>query len=230
MTTTATLVRGRLRPVPWGWLALFAAGWFLLTALLAGGPGGSEAGVVVFRWAAFLLGLGGAVLTAPETDPAWDVLRGAPVPWWRTLALRLVGWLALGGLAVMALAVWLDGTAGWPTAELAWGALPNFLLVTAVCFLAARLTSVLGGGAVAIAVVVGLDLAGRTWPGWFPIQVASVPGSPHWQAGRVWMVAGSLALVAVTLLAEHRTGTRPCMPRCSPSARPSQAHEARVRP
>jgi hypothetical protein len=230
MTATATLARNRLRPVPWGWLAALAAGWFLSTSLLATAPRDPGAGVVAFHWAAFLLGLGGAVLTAPEIDPARDVLRGAPVSWWQTLALRLAGWLALGAAPILALAVRLDGAAGWTTADLVRGALPNFLLVTAVCFLAARLTSVLGGGAAAIAVVIALDLAGRAWPGWFPIQVASVPGSPHWQAGRVWMVAGSLALVAVTLLAEHRTGTRPRMPRRSPSARPSQAHEARVRP
>ena len=148
-------------------------------------------GVVVFRWAALLLGLGGGVLAAPETDPPRDLLRAAPVPRWRTLALRLAGWLALGAVSVLALAVLLDGTAGWTAADLARGALPDFGLATAVGFLAASRTSVLGGGAAAMAVVVGLSMAGRAWPAWFPVQLRSVPGDPHWQSSRAWMVAGS---------------------------------------
>jgi hypothetical protein len=223
MITAATLARGGLRPVPWGWLAAFAGGWCLVAAVLASVPRDPGLGVVVFRWAAFLLGLGGGVLAAPETDPARDVLRAAPTPWWRTLALRLAGWLALGALAVLTLAVWLDGTAGWTAADLVRGALPNFLLVTAAGFLAASRTSVLGGGAAAMAVVVGLDVAGRAWPGWFPVQLGSVPGGPHWQGSRVWMVAGSLALIAAALLLERRTGARLSVPgRRRLSPQPSQ--------
>jgi hypothetical protein len=228
VTTTATLARGRLRPVPWSRLAGLAAGWFLLTELLTGGPGGPEAGVAVFRWAAFLLGLGGAVLAAPETDPARAVLRATVLPWWRTLALRLGGWLLLGGLPVLVLAVRLDGTGGWTTAELAWGALPNFLLASAVCFLAASVTSALGGGAAAIAVVATLLLAGRAWPERFPIQLGSVPGAAHWQASRAWLVVGAAALVALALLAELGTGTRPGVPRRRQKARPGPAPEARA--
>jgi hypothetical protein len=213
MTTAATLARGRLRPIPWGRLAVLAAGWCLVAALLATVPRDPGRGVVVVRWAAFVLGLGGGVLAAPETDPARDVLRAAPTPWWRTLALRLAGWLLLGTVPVLALAVWLDGTAGWTAANLVRGALPNFLLVTAAGFLAASRTSVLGGGAAAMAAVVGLDTAGRAWPAEFPVQLRGVPGGPHWQASRVWMVAGSLALVVVALLAERRTGLGLARPR-----------------
>jgi len=212
MTMAATLARGRLRPVPWGWLAVLAAGWGLVTALLATVPRDPGLCVVVFRWAAFVLGLGGGVLAAPETDPARDVLRAAPTPWWWTLALRLAGWLLLGTVSVLVLAVWLDGTAGWTAANLVRGALPNFLLVTAAGFLAASRTSVLGGGAAAMAVVAGLDVAGRAWPAWFPVQLRSVPGGPHWQASRVWMVASSLALIAAALLLERRTGARLGLP------------------
>jgi hypothetical protein len=230
MTTAATLARGRLRPIPWGWLAVLAAGWCLVAALLASVPRDPGLGVVVVRWAAFLLGLGGGVLAAPETDPARDVLRGAPTPWWRPLAVRLAGWLALGTLAVLMLAVRLDGTAGWTAADLVRGALPNFLLVTAAGFLAASRTSVLGGGAAAMAVVVGLDVAGRAWPGWFPVQLGSVPGDPRWQSSRVWMVGLSLILVVAALALEANTGARFGRPRRRPTAQPSPASQTRARP
>ena len=231
MITTLALARFRLRPVRWGWLAVLAAGWFLLTELLAAVPRDPQLGVMVVRWAALLLGLGGVVLAAPETDPPRDLLRAAPVPRWRTLALRLAGWLALGALAVLVLAVRLDGTAGWTAADLVRGMLPNFLLATAAGFLAANLTSVLGGGAAAMAAIVGLDTAGRAWPAGFPVQLRSVPGAPHWQASRVWMVGLSLALVAVALLLEARAGTRVGLPhRRRPTARPSPASQARARP
>ena len=119
--TTAALARYRLRPVPWGWLAVLAAGWLPLIWLLVGLPSNQAIGVTVFRWAALLLGLGGVVLAAPETDPPRDLLRVGPVPRWRTLALRLAGWLALGAASVLALAALLDGLAGWVAADLARG-------------------------------------------------------------------------------------------------------------
>jgi hypothetical protein len=231
ITPTLALPRFRLRPVRWGWLAVLATGWFLLTELLAAVPHDPQVSVVVVRWAALLLGLGGVVLAAPETDPPREVLRAAPVPRWRTLALRLAGWLALGALAVLTLAVRLDGTAGWTAADLVLGGLPNFLLATAAGFLAANLTSVLGGGAAAMAAIVGLDTAGRAWPAGFPVQLRSVPGAPHWQASRVWMVGLSLALMTVALLLEARAGARVGLPhrRC-PMARPSPASQVRARP
>jgi hypothetical protein len=229
-TTILALTRGRLRPVPWGWLAGLAGGWLLLADLLAAAPHDPQLGVMVFRWAGFLLGLGGVVLAAPETDPPRGLLRAAPVPFWETLALRLAGWLALGTVPVLTLAVRLGGTAGWTAAELVSGALPNFLLATAAGFLAANLTSALGGGAVAMAAMIGLDTAGRVWPAEFPVQLRSIPGAPHWQASRAWMVAASLALIAVTLLLETRVGHRFGQARRRRSARPGQASRVRVRP
>jgi hypothetical protein len=226
---TATLARHRLRPVPWPLLAVFAAGWFLLADLLAGGATDPGEGVVRFRLMVFLLGLGAAVLSAPETDPARDVLRAAPVPLWRALALRLAGWLALGTPPVLGLAVLLDGSGGWTAADLAGAALPGFLLVSAASFFAARATSALAGGAVAGTAVVALGLAGRAWPA-LPLQLGSVPGAPHWQASRALMVAVGLLLVVATLSLEHRTGRRPGPPRpraMAPRARPAAGSGAR---
>jgi hypothetical protein len=232
MTSILSLARGRLRPVPWEWLTVLAAGWFLLTDLLAAVPRDPQVGIMVFRWAALLLGLGGVVLGAPETDPPRDLLRATPVPRWRTLALRLAGWLLLGVVPVVVLAVRLGGTAGWTAADLARATLPGFGLVTAVGFLAASLTSVVGGGAAAMAAMVGLDTAGWVWPAGFPIQLLSVPGDPYWPASRAWIVVGSLGLITLALALEHRSGQRLGMlrRRRRRHARPHQASEARARP
>jgi hypothetical protein len=226
---TATLARHRLRPVPWPWLAVFAAGWFLLADLLASGATDPADGVVRFRLLVFLLGLGAAVLSAPETDPPRDVQRTAPVPLWRALALRLAAWLALGTLPVLVLAARLDGSGGWTGAGLAGAALPSFLLVSAAGFFAARATSALAGGALAGAAGAALGLAGRTWPE-LPLQLGSVPGAPHWRTSRALMVAVGLLLVVATLTLEHRTGRRPGPPRpraMAPRARPAAGSRAR---
>jgi hypothetical protein len=225
----AALARYRLRPVCWGWLAVLAAGWLPLTRLLVELPADPGIGVTLFRWAALLLGLGGAVLAAPETDPPRDVLRAGPVSRWRALALRLAGWLALGTASILALALLEVGLAGGTAADLAKGALPGFGLVTAWAFLAAAWTSVLGGAA-AMAAAVGLSTAGRAWPAWFPIQLDSVPGDPLWQSSQAWMVGLGLLLVAAALALEARTGARLGRSRRGPAARSSPTSEARARP
>jgi hypothetical protein len=227
---TATLARYRLRPVPWGRLAGLAAGWFLATWALVDLPGDPTIAVKVFQWAAFLLGLVGTVLAAPETDPPRAVLRAEPVPLWRTLALRLAGWLALGAAPILTLAVLLDGLAGWTAADLTTGTLPGYLLATAVGFLAAARASVLGGGATAMAVIVGLYSAGRAWPAWFPVQLDSGPGDPHWQSSQTWMVGVSLALVAAALVAERRTDAPLRLPDRRATTQPDPGSEAQVRP
>jgi hypothetical protein len=228
--TAAVLARYRLRPVSLGWLAVLVAGWLLLTRLLVELPADPGMGVTVFRWAALLLGLGGAVLAAPETDPPRDVLRAGPVPAWRALALRLGGWLALGMASILTLAGLLNGLAGWTAADLAGGSLPGFGLATACAFLAAAWTSILGGGAAAMAAAVALSTAGRAWPAWFPIQLGSIPGDPRWQSSRAWMVGLSLTLVVAALVLEARTGARLGRPRRRrPAARPSAASPARAR-
>jgi hypothetical protein len=230
MTSTLPLARGRLRPVPWYRLTVLAAGWFLAMRALAGIPGDSATGVVVLRWAAFLLGLGAAILTAPETDPPRDILRATPVPLWRTLALRLTGWLLLAAAPVVALALELDGTGGWTTTHLGWGALPNLLLATATGFLAARVTSTMGGGTAALTAVIAVDLVARACPAGFPIQLLSVPGDPYWRASRAWIVVGSLGLIALALALERRSGRRLGLPRRRRSARPGPAAQASSRP
>jgi hypothetical protein len=219
----------RLRPVPWTRLAGLALGWLLLTRALAAAAPDPGARIGVLRWAAALLGLGAALLAAPEADPSRDVLRAAPVPSWRALALRLGGWLALGAAPILVLAALLGPATGWSAADLARGALPGFLLATAAGFMAAGRTSILGGEAVAMAVLVALDTAARAWPAWFPIQLASVPSDPRWSSSRAWTVGLSLALVVAALALEALTGARFHRPRRRAMVRPSPASEARAR-
>jgi hypothetical protein len=203
-----TLARFRLRPVPWAGLTLLAGAWMLLARLVATAPAKPEIGVTAFRMAALLLGLAGALLAAPETDPPRDLLRSAPRARWRALALRLAGWLALGAPAVLGAAAWLAGTAGWSGADLARAALPDFLLMTAACFLGAGPTSALGGGVAGLAAVAALAAAGRAWPARFPVQLGSLPGEPAWATSRAWMVGFAVAMAATALLLEARAGTR----------------------
>jgi hypothetical protein len=222
-----TLAGGWLRPVPWARLGLLVAGWVPLARLAAAAPADPEVGVTAFRLAAVGLGLGAAVLAAPETDPPRDLLRAAPVPRWVGLAVRLAGWLVLGVPAVVVAAAWVDGTGGWAAADLVRVALPGFLLLTAVCFLAAGPTSVLGGGGAGLAAVLASHTAARTWPERFPIQLLAVPGDPAWPASRTWTVAAAATLVAAALLLEHRAGAR----LAPPSLRPFPPIRAtRIRP
>ena len=197
----------RLRPVPWAWLAGLAVVWLLLTRALAAAAPDPGARFGVLRWAAALLGLGATLLAAPEADPPRDLLRAAPVPSWRAQVLRLGGWLALGAAPILALAALLGPVTGWSAPDLARSALPGFLLATAAAFMAAGRTSILGGGAVAMAVLVALDTAARSWPAWFPVRLAGVPGDPRWPSSLAWTVGLSLALVVAALALEARTGT-----------------------
>ena len=185
--------------------------------------------ITVVRWTALLLGLGGAVLAAPETDPPQDLLRAGPVPHWRTLALRLAGWLALGRRRPGP-----GGAAGRhrrldrrrPGRRNAAGLRPG----DRVGRPGRRQDLGPDGGAAAMATTVGLTTAGRAWPAWFPIQLTSVPGDPRWHSSRVWMVGLSLALAASALLAERRTGLALRRRRRRPTSRPSPASGVRVRP
>ena len=198
------LVAYRLRPVPWARLAGLAVGWVLVTRAVAAAAPDPSARVGVLRWAAALLGLGAALLAAPETAPPRDVLRAAPVPSWRALALRLGGWLAVGAAPLLALVVLLGPATGWSATDLARGALPGFLVATAAGFMAAGRTSILGGGAAAMALLVVLDTAARAWPAWFPVPLASVPGDPGWPSSLTWTVGLSLGLVVAALALEGR--------------------------
>src|SRR5215218_2661516 len=97
-------------------------------------------------------------------------------------------------------------------------------------FAAAGRTSILAGGAVAMAVLVALDTAARAWPAWFPVRLASMPGDPRWPSSLAWTVGLSLAIVAAALALEARGGTRAGLPGRRHAARRWRAAELEVRP
>ena len=84
----------RLRPVSWPVLATVSVLW-LLVIDLAGPRLGPVVIVYATRAAGALVGIQAAFLVSSEVDPPHPLLQGAPVPYWRTAALRLVLWAVL---------------------------------------------------------------------------------------------------------------------------------------
>lgn len=90
----------RLRPVSWPVLATVSVLW-LLVIDLAGPRLGPVVIVYATRAAGALVGIQAAFLVSSEVDPPHPLLQGAPVPYWRTAALRLVLWAVLMASALV---------------------------------------------------------------------------------------------------------------------------------
>ncbi len=90
----------RLRPVSWPVLATVSVLW-LLVIDLAGPRLGPVVIVYATRAAGALVGIQAAFLVSSEVDPPHPLLQGAPVPYWRTAAVRLVLWAVLMASALV---------------------------------------------------------------------------------------------------------------------------------
>jgi hypothetical protein len=220
------LARYRLRPVPWAGLA---AGLVVLAALAlpftAGpGPGTADRAIGVVGC---LLGVGAALLTAPETDPDRGVLDAVPVPAWRTVALRLAAWAVMGGGVLTALAFALTWEYGRLHDLLASG-LPAFLFASALAAAAAARTSGLAGGGATTAAAVVLAVVGAFRPR-FPVRLLALPQEPGAATSRALLLAMAAVLVTVLLVERARRGVPP--PGRGPGTRgPRHGDQERVPP
>lgn len=203
-----TLARYRLRPLPCLRLAVVVClGALSAAALYADARDAASAYGRLATFAA-VLGLGGALLTAPETDPDSDALEPVPRAAWRTTAARLTAWAVLGGTAQVGLAVVLSGSRGWSAPQLLLGAGPAFGLLTAVSAAVAARSSALMGGAAGLAILLVLEVL-PTWYPRVPLQLGLVPGHPLAAAASGWTLGVTVALFAVVVGERRRRGLGP---------------------
>src|SRR4029453_8837786 len=110
--------------------------------------GAARAGPAAGRARGFLL--------SAQVDPPEAVLEAAPVPYWRAVAVRLACWLVPALAAVLGL-TWLAGARAGAAG--AWyAAVPPFLLVSAVCLLAASVHTSTAAAGTGVAVLVALAM------------------------------------------------------------------------
>jgi hypothetical protein len=200
-----TLLRYRLRPVPWVPLVGLSAAWLVAAGLVAPASGQITLFYLI-QSNGLLIGLGASFLVSSEVDGAEPILQASPIPFWRTPAQRLALWLTIGTLALLAVAWLRRNTLGLSAAHLWQGAVPDLILVAGLCFLGASLAGSYIGGGASLAAVVVMAMAGRTFPS-FPIRVLDLPPDPSftlrqvhvWNAGRVCTVVAGALLLAVAL-------------------------------
>jgi len=155
----------RLRPVSWPVLAVISSLW-LLAIDLAGPRLGPVDVVYATRAAGALIGIQAAFLVSSEVDPPHPILQGAPVPYWRTAASRLILWVVImaGVLALvvshigvgqvgheLSLEAHLRVTTG--ASELAEAAVAAFVLTTGLAFCLATVLGSLHAVAIGLGVL-----------------------------------------------------------------------------
>ena len=172
----------RLRPVSWPVLVVVSSLW-LLAIDLAGPRLGSVDIVHATRAAGALVGIQAAFLVSSEVDPPHPLLQGAPVPYWRTAASRLVLWVVImaGVLVLVVSHIGADQVGHelsfethlrvtTSASELAETAVAAFVLATGLAYcLATVLGSLLGAaiglGALAVAGAVYFGRSGSLLSG-----------------------------------------------------------------
>ena len=153
-----TLLRYRLRPVPWLLLGAIAACWLAVTDHF--GPRfGASTEIDLMQVAAAVLGLQSAWLVSDDVDPPLTLLATTPRTYRRAAALRTLVWLTLSTGALTLTAQYWPGGTPWPVLEatLAVLVLAAGVSLTTAAWLGSHL-----GGAVALGVllVAGLFVAG----------------------------------------------------------------------
>ncbi len=155
----------RLRPVSWSVLVVASSLW-LLTIDLAGPRLGPVDLVYATRAAGALVGIQAAFLVSSEVDPPHSLLQGAPVPYWRTAASRLVLWVVImAGVLVLVVSHIGTGQVGHElsfethlrvttnASELAETAVAAFVLATGLAYGLATVLGSLLGAAIGLGVL-----------------------------------------------------------------------------
>jgi hypothetical protein len=195
-----SVLRARLRPVPWAWLVPATAA----LAALAATPR-SPAALDALAVAAVAVGAFAAPLAAPETDPPAPLLLSVPRPVWRTHALRLAAWLALATATVGAAAALIAARTSWDLSGVLWAVLPNLLLAGALAFGLAAVSSTLTGAGTTLALLLLVMAAGPSHSR-FPLRLLEHPGDPLWATSRRWLLGGAALAVAAALPGWWRGG------------------------
>jgi len=170
---------------------------------------------LIIKSCALVSGLGAAFMVSTDIDPPEAVLRVAPIAYWRTAGLRLLAWLSVGGSVLLSVAPTLNAkpvSAG--SIVVLWESfLPDFVLVSAVCFLAATIFGSYVGGGVSFVVIGGLALSGSRLRR-FPLGLTEAPPTSNgsvavwhrWQLGRGAVGLLSLVMIVSALGVLKRAG------------------------
>jgi hypothetical protein len=168
----------RLRPVSWPVLAVASSLW-LLAIDVAGPRLGPFDLVYATKAAGALVGIQAAFLVSSEVDPPHPLLQGAPVPYWRTAASRLVLWIVItAGVLVLVVSHIGAGQVGHElsseahlrvttsASELAEAAVAAFVLATGLAYCLATVLGSLLGTAIGLGVlaVAAAVFFGRSGP------------------------------------------------------------------
>jgi hypothetical protein len=191
-----TMLRYRLRPIPWPLLGAIAACWLAVTDRF--GPRfGASTDIDFMQVAAAVLGVQFAWLVSDDVDPPLTLLVTTPRTYRRAAAQRVLIWLVISTGALIVTAQYWPGGTPRPVLE---AALAVLVLAAGVSFTtAAWLGSHLGG-----AVALGVLLTGGLLVAGIHTGHAVAAASPDPAAHAAWELSAGLVLICVSLVRLQR--------------------------
>ena len=183
-----TLLAYRLRPLPGAVLTglpvvLLVAAWFAAPRV------GASGAIRLLQFSAIPLGLAAAFTVSRDIDPPEPVLAAAPLPYWRTPALRIVLWFLATTIVVGLIGQVLDARIPTPLPDAAAAevARANLVLVAGLSFLLSIRGGSFIGGALALGGLAVCAIGQRVWVDW-PLRVLDTVGAARWEETRAWLI------------------------------------------